>query len=214
MAAAKWKALFLTKTQALLHGDLHTGSVMATEGSTFIIDPEFAFYGPMGFDVGAILSNLYLAFFATYSDDKRGVVGGGSGYADWLLAQIVELHAVFEATFLAEWERSSVGELYRKEVYAGEEELKKAKERFLLEVLTDSLGFAGMKMIRRIVGIAHVEDLDSIGDQDLRVLSEKRALRFARRLVISPTDFGGVNAVNLFAKDVYQQAEIPEKWLN
>ena len=45
LAINHWKTQFLTNTQALLHGDLHTGSVMAAEGSTFVIDPEFAFYG-------------------------------------------------------------------------------------------------------------------------------------------------------------------------
>jgi len=55
---------FIERAQALIHGDLHTGSVMVTRESTQVIDPEFAFYGPMGFDVGAFLGNLILAFFA------------------------------------------------------------------------------------------------------------------------------------------------------
>lgn len=37
---------------------------MVTRESTQVIDPEFAFYGPMGFDIGAFLGNLILAFFA------------------------------------------------------------------------------------------------------------------------------------------------------
>lgn len=37
---------------------------MVTKESTQVIDPEFAFYGPMGFDVGAFLGNLILAYFA------------------------------------------------------------------------------------------------------------------------------------------------------
>lgn len=37
---------------------------MVTPASTQVIDPEFAFYGPMGFDVGAFLGNLILAYFA------------------------------------------------------------------------------------------------------------------------------------------------------
>ena len=36
----------------------------AAEDTTYVIDPEFAFYGPMAFDVGKILANLLLAFFA------------------------------------------------------------------------------------------------------------------------------------------------------
>src|SRR5690606_20332056 len=53
---------FLTQGQALLHGDLHTGSLFVTATSTKAIDPEFAFYGPMGFDIGAVLANLLLNY--------------------------------------------------------------------------------------------------------------------------------------------------------
>jgi S-methyl-5-thioribose kinase len=64
-AATSLKRTFMESAQALLHGDLHTGSVMVTEDSTFVIDCEFAFYGPMGFDVGAFIGNLLLAYFAS-----------------------------------------------------------------------------------------------------------------------------------------------------
>jgi hypothetical protein len=37
---------------------------MVARESTQVIDPEFAFYGPMGFDIGAFLGNLILAFFS------------------------------------------------------------------------------------------------------------------------------------------------------
>src|SRR5262249_54826019 len=58
------KLKFLTSAEALLHGDLHTGSIMVTEEDTRAIDPEFAFFGPMGFDVGALLGNLLIASIA------------------------------------------------------------------------------------------------------------------------------------------------------
>lgn len=32
--------------QALLHGDLHSGSVFANDSGIKVIDPEFAFTGP------------------------------------------------------------------------------------------------------------------------------------------------------------------------
>ena len=37
---------------------------MVTADSTQVIDPEFAFYGPMGFDIGAFLGNLILGYFS------------------------------------------------------------------------------------------------------------------------------------------------------
>uniref|UniRef100_A0A803NNB2 S-methyl-5-thioribose kinase n=1 Tax=Cannabis sativa TaxID=3483 RepID=A0A803NNB2_CANSA len=50
---AELKSKFCERSQALIHGDLHTGSVMVTHDSTQVIDPEFCAYGPMGFDIGA-----------------------------------------------------------------------------------------------------------------------------------------------------------------
>ena len=58
------KLKFLTDAQALIHGDLHTGSIMVTDSDTRAIDPEFAFFGPMGFDIGALIGNLLIAAIA------------------------------------------------------------------------------------------------------------------------------------------------------
>ena len=43
-----------------------------------------------------------------------------------------------------------------------------AQEAFLRELLPDVLRFAGAVMIRRIVGIAHVADFESISNPDIR----------------------------------------------
>ncbi len=43
-----------------------------------------------------------------------------------------------------------------------------AQGAFLRELLPDALGFAGAVMTRRIVGIAHVADMESIADPDTR----------------------------------------------
>lgn len=47
-----------------------------------VIDPEFAFYGPMGFDLGALVGNLLLAYCAVPGN------GQGEAYAEWLLEQV------------------------------------------------------------------------------------------------------------------------------
>ena len=65
LALAEMKESYMTHGQALIHSDLHTGSVMVNETDTRVIDPEFAFFGPMGFDVGAILENLVLNYLST-----------------------------------------------------------------------------------------------------------------------------------------------------
>ena len=47
LEVAKLKKNFMTEQEALLHGDLHTGSIFASATETKVIDPEFAFYGPL-----------------------------------------------------------------------------------------------------------------------------------------------------------------------
>lgn len=171
-AVVHFKKLFLTKAEALLHGDFHTGSIMVCEGSTFAIDPEFAFYGPMGFDIGAVLSNFYLAYFAHLGD----------AYGDWLLEQVQGIWAAFSARFTVLW-ADAKGEIYAAAHSA--EDVKAGLQGYLADIWRDAMGFTAMKMIRRIVGVSHVADLESIEDPVLRSLAEKRALLLARRLAVT-----------------------------
>ena len=212
LAAAYHKSLFLHSSQALLHGDLHTGSVMVREGSTFVIDPEFAFYGPMGFDVGAVLANLFLSYFSRSVD-------GDQAYSEWLLDQTTALHDAFTGAFIDLWNSASrsglTGELYPADIYS-EHLLRDAQRTYLALLWRDTVGFTGMKMIRRVVGIAHVEDLESIVDTEVRSVCEKRCLVFARRLVMasytgSIDSLESIAAVVEYARNVYRTAP-PEGW--
>ena len=62
LEAAKLKFEFMNNAQSLIHGDLHTGSIFINQEHTFVFDPEFAFYGPMGYDVGNIIANMFFAW--------------------------------------------------------------------------------------------------------------------------------------------------------
>ena len=124
VAANALKEKFLSHTQALIHADLHTGSVMACEGSTFVIDPEFAFYGPMGFDVGALLSNMLFAYFSQIGL-RSGSESEGSraAYAAYILEEMVKMYKLFEDKFLSLWNsrRATSGdfELYKNGMFSG-----------------------------------------------------------------------------------------------
>jgi len=66
----KLKYIFMTQNDALLHGDLHTGSIMLNEKETYVIDPEFAFVGPFAFDIGALIA-IRSACARTYGRCER-----------------------------------------------------------------------------------------------------------------------------------------------
>jgi 5-methylthioribose kinase len=187
----KWG--FLTRGEALLHGDLHTGSVMVTEADTRIIDAEFAFFGPIGFDIGALLANLMLSYLA--QTGHPGEPDTIAAYRRWLLDTIEAVWTGFETKFLALWRQSAGGDAFVAELFAdpaGSEALDSYRRATLARIFTDSVGFAGAKMVRRILGLAHVDDLESIEDPKSRSACEMKALHLARDLMLERAAIGDV----------------------
>ena len=208
-AVSQLKLKFLSSAQALLHGDLHTGSLMVTRETTWAIDPEFAFYGPIGFDVGAFLANLFLCYFAS-----AGLPGERSGQRAWILKTAAGVWDGFSGKFNDLWSAhmyskgGPTGSLCTPAVFGlgaseGKHSFTKCQNAVGSGLFLDSLGFAGAKMIRRIVGIAHVEDLDSIQDADVRANCERKALRFGRELLVNAGSFKDMNAVVAAAEKAF-----------
>jgi 5-methylthioribose kinase len=182
LEVAKLKEGFLTHAQALIHGDLHTGSIMVTEEDTKVIDPEFAFYGPIGFDIGAVFGNLLLSF-ASHEGHTQDLQER-TKYQAYLLTMIEQIWSYFEKEFRELWEKESKE---RMAVIPG------YLDQYLLQVLEDTVGYAGCKMIRRIIGLAHVWDLESIKDPGLRAKGEKLALLVGQELVLERRQIQGIN---------------------
>lgn len=88
----------------------------------------------------------------------------------WLLQCVRELWAGFTARFLALWdEHSGRGDACHAKLFGGgggdgcaQQAQRQAQARFMANLWRDSVGFAGAVIVRRVVGIAHVADLDSI----------------------------------------------------
>ena len=93
VAVSRLKLKFLNAPEALIHGDLHTGSIMVTEDSTVVIDPEFAFYGPMGFDIGAVIANLLMAYLASAGHERSP--GERRLFEVWVLETIEDVWTEF-----------------------------------------------------------------------------------------------------------------------
>jgi 5-methylthioribose kinase len=205
-AAQEYKLKFLGEAQALIHGDLHSGSIMVTESETYAIDPEFAFYGPMGFDIGALLGNLYLAFFAQSGHEAKA--GARDDYRDWILSTAEQVWTLFDRRFRALWNTRHGGETFAPGLFAegaGPAALKEAQDAYMRRLFVESLGFAGCKMTRRILGLAHVEDLESIADADLRAECEKRALKLARAFMVEGQGFADIRAASDAARAVQRE---------
>ena len=171
------KYKFMTQADALLHGDLHTGSLMVNAEETYMIDPEFAFVGPFGFDIGALLSNLVQNYI------HHTIVTEDEGHKVWLLETIRDTLELFAQKFLALWDATETSALIIPGLL-NEESKKSYQRKFMQDVLHDTIGFAGCKMARRIFGIAGVADIRGIEDPALRTQAEQRVFEIARGFVM------------------------------
>ena len=168
---AKW--VFMTHAEALIHGDLHTGSVMvrAAEGvdgpvsSAKAFDSEFAFYGPVAFDLGALWANYTLA-------GARAVALGDDDLAVWSLGLATQTWTRFEDRFLELWPTRRDPRVFT-EGFATDLLARWRSETWL---------FAAAKMTRRIVGLAKVKDIETL-DEGPRAGAARGILAVARQAV-------------------------------
>ncbi len=181
-AVGELKYAFMTRAETLLHGDLHVGSVMVSEQETYVIDPEFAFYGPMGFDIGILLANFFLAWFG---QGTRAPAGSDATHTqDWLLRTATQCWDGFAQQFMQLWqahEHAGTGFIGRDLDGASAQPYRDA---FMRQLFQDSLGFAGCEMVRRVLGLAKVADIADIADPVARASAETGALRLAERLLL------------------------------
>lgn len=171
---AKLKFDFMNKAQSLIHGDLHSGSVFVKEDSTKVIDPEFAFYGPAGYDIGNVVAHFIFALAngeATIEDENEK-----NEYLLWVQSAIKDVIDIFKEKFNKLWDENAKEKLCSIPGY---------KEVYLNEVLADTAGVAGMEVCRRIIGLAHVKDITCIENLEKREKAEKFCLSLGKDLVIN-----------------------------
>jgi len=186
-AAMAMKHRFLTAGEALLHGDLHTGSVFvrgdcggrgggvgpgggAGSGagglSVKAFDSEFACYGPVGFDLGLLWANMLFA-------GTRAAALGELDRARSLFGTVESSWRRFVARMWQRWPDRRSPAKYPDSYLAG----------WLPEILRDAFGFAGCEAARRTIGLAKVSDLETL-DDDAYLVAGTAMLRLSRTLLV------------------------------
>jgi 5-methylthioribose kinase len=203
VAISRLKLKFLGSPEALIHGDLHTGSIMVTERETRVIDPEFAFYGPMGFDLGAVVGNLLMSYLASPGHERSQ--GERRAFEVWVLETVEQLWTGFVRKFLEVWRNGAGGDAYPMALFAGSAgaaRLEAERQAYMARLFADTVGFAAAKTIRRILGLAHNIDFEWIEDEKLRAICEARSLRLARDMLVNTASYATIGAVTGAAREV------------
>ena len=169
------KHTFMNSPQALIHGDLHFGSVFVSrDGDIAVFDPEFCFFGPIGYDLG----NLYAHFLmgAIYHDVRNG---GSSGFPAKAEKEAADLIYGFFTGFAKRIRRDCRDPMLSDPGFSRD---------FILGVIRDTAGFAGTECLRRAVGIAKIPEF-SLLDKQGRAEMERRVIRAAKKLITEAPAF-------------------------
>lgn len=171
LEAGKLKNNFMNNSQALIHGDLHSGSIFVNEESTKILDPEFAFYGPIGYDLGNVIGNLFFAWANAYvTEDGKEV----EEFTIWIEKTIENILELFKEKFIKKYKEIVTDVMAKEEYYMN---------WYLHSILSDTAGQVGLEIIRRVVGDSKVLDITSITDINKRVKAERILILSAKTFI-------------------------------
>lgn len=170
--AGKLKNNFMNNAQALIHGDLHSGSIFINENGIKVIDPEFSFYGPMGYDIGNVIGNLYFALI-----NRKYLMEEGEEKEKFLLWLSKTIEDIQKITL--EKLHKKYKEIVKAPLYTSEE----FENWYINNIMSDSLGSAGLEIIRRVVGDSKVMEITSIENVEKRVEVERELIKIGIRFI-------------------------------
>jgi len=173
IAVAGLKHRFFAHAEALLHGDIHSGSIFVADNSLKAIDAEFGYFGPIGFDVGTALGNLLINYCGLPGLLAPREAAEGR---ELRLNDVREVWNTFAARFLALAQEKTVDVALAYPGYA---------QAFLRKVWADTIGYCGTELIRRTVGMSHVADMKLIKDEAMRTECIRSCITLGRTLILA-----------------------------
>ena len=154
----KLRRSYMTHTDALIHADYHTSNILVSEEEMKVIDMEFSFMGPFGYDIGYLTGNLISQYCAACfkpfpSEEER------TTFKAYLLATMKTLYYSYFLTFTECWNEDA------KPRYANQNGLRRS---IFDEVMTESVGYASMVNWFRSASVIPYPDFDVIEDMNVR----------------------------------------------
>lgn len=191
LAVARLKFQFMNNAQALIHGDLHTGSIFVKPDSTRVFDPEFAFYGPIGYDVGNVIANLIFAW-------DNGKAYGAEEFCQWCLDTVRDTIDLFKEKYI---------KCFNENVTDVMAKVPGFREAYLADLLSDTASYAGTELIRRTVGMAQVKDVNTISDMTKRAAMCRSNILCGKDYILHSTAFQKGEDFTAALLKAYQKAE-------
>lgn len=170
---AQLKNQFMNNTQSMIHGDLHAGSIFINDKDLKVFDPEFSFYGPMGYDIGNVVGSFIISYVTSTYDGKD------SSYVNWIYDSVIKV----VDSFINEYNKN-----YMNDVNTHMFKNESFRDVYLKSILSDIAGYAGTEIIRRTVGVAKVWDLERVQDHEKIAEIEKALVSIGKDLIMNRSE--------------------------
>lgn len=176
------KEKFNNYPQGLIHGDLHSGSIFVKneneETKIKIIDPEFAFYGPIAYDLGNVLAHFIFAQgYAKYSPLFVDKEKQRTDFLSWLenvKNNLFKFFHIFAKDFLVKNIKDPV---YQNEIFIDD---------YIEKIKIDAVSFCGTELNRRIIGSAKTAEITNIKKIENRIALERDLAEQGCAMILNP----------------------------
>jgi 5-methylthioribose kinase len=116
-------------------------------------------------------------------------------YQTYLLDLVRDIWTQFTQKIEAPWVEHNRGELVPNDYWqypGGDEAFSQFRQRYLHDLLQDATGHGACEMLRRMMGIVSVSDIQSIADLKERAVAERCAIRIGSRWVMGRRSINGI----------------------
>ena len=192
----KLRHLYMTKGECLIHGDLHTSNIFASQTEAKVIDMEYTFCGPFSYDMGYFLANFIAQYAAATfrpfdSEDAR------QDFKSYCLSMIRETYTKFCQYFCQYWDEDAKPEY---------QNIPGLQDDFRLTCLREFIGFAASAMLGRICCIIPYPDYDSIEDYVQRHNAKCLSIIMNRQMLIKWESYNTIDEIlddMLLVEEIY-----------
>jgi len=174
---------FMTHSDCLIHADFHTSNVFLSDEGLKMLDFEFSFMGPFGYDMGYFTGSLIAAYCAACFKDYPSEQERQQCKA-YLLSTIKMLFESYEHTFVDSWNRDAKDE-YKTQMGF--------RDIILTEMLRDSVGYAAITNWCRTTDIWSLPEYKVIEDEDARRYAMAMAVLMDHEMILQRQRFETVD---------------------
>lgn len=157
------KYRFKNLSQSILHGELHTGNIFINQENIKVFDPEFAMYGPMGYDIGTLLGSMIVPWIHAYLAEREGK----EDFTFWIEETIERIFSRFYIEYDAQFDTIVTDPMAKVEGF---------KEAFWEKVRTEILGFTGIELIQETMLSKKIQEATRQDPEQRQLLERLTAL--------------------------------------